>query len=247
MAADTAIAILGTGDMGRAFGLRLAGLGYRVIYGSRAPESDGVRELVAATGHGATATHSADAARAADVVVVALPWQPIDALLDELGDLPGKIVIDLTWPENVVDDDGYDRIVADVSAAEKIQRRLAGARVVKAFGTTGSNVVLDPRVAGGTVSIPIASDHRGAKERVAGLAVELGFDPVDAGPLRMARNIEAMMELYMVPLFQGRDISWEFHFRRTDHWARAPYSGGEVGDERPPAVDAGDLAEFPPN
>lgn len=239
------IAILGTGDMGDSFGPRLAALGYRVIYGSRNPDSERVRKLVADTGDRATAAGNADAAEAADIVLFALPWQAVDPIVASLGDMRGKIIIDMTWPENVVDEDGYDRIVAETSAAERIQESLPEAMVVKAFGTTGSNVIDDPAVAGGPVSIPIASDHRHAKEVTARIAAELGLDPVDAGPLRMARNIEAMMELYMVPFYQGRDVTWEFHFRRTNHWSCSPYTGGEIGDDRPPVVDAGNLAEFP--
>lgn len=239
------IAVLGTGDMGDSFGPRLAGLGYTVIYGSRDPESDRVKALVEATGHGATAAVNAEAAMAADIVLLALPWRAVEPVVASLGEMTGKIIIDMTWPENVIDEDGYDRMVVATSAAEQIQARLPAARVVKAFGTTGSNVIDDPAVAGGPVSIPIASDHRRAKEVTARIAAELGLDPVDAGPLRFARNIEAMMELYMVPFYQGRETTWEFYFRRTNTWTCNPYTGGEVGDSRPPVEDAGNLADFP--
>lgn len=243
--AKETIAVLGTGDMGDSFGPRLAALGYRVVYGTRRPESERVRSLVEATGNGATAAAYPAAAEVADIVLLALPWQPMEQIVAGLGDMAGKIVIDMTWPENIIDDDGYDRIVVETSGAEQIQAWLPEAMVVKAFGTTGSNVIDDPSVAGGPVSIPIASDHRHAKEVTARIAAELGLDPVDAGPLRMARNIEAMMELYMVPFYQGRDTSWEFYIRRTNHWHCQPYTGGEIGDDRPPVVDAGNLAEFP--
>ena len=76
-------------------------------------------------------------------------------------------------------------------------------------------------------------------------ALELGLDPVDAGPLRMARNIEAMMALYMVPLTQGRGAGWEFYFRRTNFWPCNEYTGGEEVDAGIPTSDAGNLAEFP--
>lgn len=239
------IAVLGTGDMADSFGPRLAALGYRVIYGSRTPASERVRALTEATGNAASAAPNADAARSADIVLLALPWQAVEPIIKNLGDMRDKVIIDLTWPENVIDDDGYDRMIVETSGAEQIQAWLPDAMVVKAFGTTGSNVIDDPTIAGGPVSIPIASDHRRAKETAARIAAELGLDPVDAGPLRMARSIEAMMELYMVPLYQGRDTSWEFYFRRTNTWSCDPYSGGEMGDDRPPVVDADDLAEFP--
>jgi hypothetical protein len=68
------------------------------------------------------------------------------------------------------------------------------------------------------VTIPIASDHRDAKERVARLISELDLDPVDFGPLRMARSIEAMAIIYMIPLIRHQDAEWVFYFRRNTDW-----------------------------
>ena len=73
-----------------------------------------------------------------------------------------------------------------------IQNWNRGAKVVKAFGTPGSNAIDDSSTLGGAVSVPIASDDQEAKETEAAIAAELGFDPIDAGPLRMARTIEAI-------------------------------------------------------
>ncbi len=239
------IAILGTGDMGDSFGPRLAELGYEVVYGSRNPNSKKVVALVEKTGNGASATTNDMAARKADIVFLALPWGPMEQIIKSLGDMEGKTIIDLSWPENEVADDGYFQMTVETSGAELIQGWIPKAMVVKAFGTTGTNVIDDPNDAGGPVTIPIASDHRNAKEVTARIAAELGFDPVDAGPLRMARNIEAMMELYMVPLTQGRGAGWEFYFRRTNYWMCNQYTGGEEIDTGVPTSDAGNLADIP--
>jgi len=239
------IAILGTGDMGDSFGPRLAELGYTVVYGSRHPDSEKVTALLHRTGHGATATNSVEAAQGADIVILALPWAPLEGLLGSLGDMQGKTIIDLTWPQSIVADDGYHQMTIKPSGAEVIQNWLPKAMVVKAFGTTGTNVIDNPDDAGGLVSIPIASDHREAKETTARLASELGLDPVDAGPLRMARNIEAMMELYMVPHLQGRDVGWEFYFRRSNYWQCHPYSGGEDVSSGLTEEDFENLARMP--
>jgi hypothetical protein len=161
------------------------------------------------------------------------------------GDMEGKTIIDLSWPEYEYGEDGYFQITAEPSGAEIIQRWIPKASVVKAFGTTGTNVIDDPNDAGGAVTIPIASDHRHAKEVTARLAAELGFDPVDASPLRMARNIEAMMALYMIPHTQERDTGWEFYFRRTNYWMCNQYTGGEETDGGIPISDAGNLADIP--
>jgi hypothetical protein len=90
------------------------------------------------------------------------------------------------------------------------------------------------------VTIPVASNRRDAKERVAQMVDELGFDPVDFGPLRMARLIEALQTIYMIPLLQGRTEEWEFYFRRNAHWVC-----GWPDDWSDPVVDADELAEIP--
>ena len=239
------IAVLGTGDMGDSFGPRFADLGYRVIYGSRSPHSERVVNLVNSTGHDASADTYADAAAAADIVLVAVASHTVEQIIDGLGELNGKVIIDLNWPPTRIADDGYEERLTDISIAERIQEMRPKAMVVKAFGTMASNVIDDPQVAGGPVTAPIASNHRQAKETVARLAAELGLDPVDAGPLRMARHLESLMMLYMIPHNQGRQEGWDFYFRRSNYWACNTYSGGELDEAGPPVVDAGNLAEFP--
>jgi hypothetical protein len=117
--------------------------------------------------------------------------------------------------------------------------------VVKAFLTLGSNVIDDPSTASGPVTVPIASDHRIAKEKTAKMAAELGLDPVDAGPLRFARNIEAMAELMLVPYSQGRDEAWDFYFRRTNYFVCNTYEGDGAEDGSLPVLAADNLADMP--
>lgn len=245
MAVKETVAVLGTGDMGDSFGPRLAKLGYRVIYGSRSPSSNRVRKLVELTGNSAFATTQRDAAQQADIVLLALPWPAMETVVQNLGDLDGKILIDLSWPPVRIAEDGFEQITIDTSAAELIQGWNPDAHVVKAFLTIGSNVIDDPSYAGGAVSIPIASDHRRAKEKVGQMAAELGLDPVDAGPLRFARNIEAMTELMLVPYAQGRDAGWNFYFRRTNYYVCNAYEGDGSDVESAPTVDSGNLAQMP--
>ena len=239
------IAVLGTGDMGDSFGPRLAALGYRIIYGSRSPNSNKVRDLVERTGHAASATTAEAATQQADIILLALPWPAIEKVVQGLGDLDGKILIDISWPPTRYADDGFEEIAIDTSAAELIQSWQPGAYVVKAFLTIGSNVIDDPTFAGGPVSIPIASNYRRAKEKVGQLAAQLGLDPVDVGPLRFARNIEAMTELMLVPYAQGRDEGWNFYFRRTNYFVCNAYEGDGSNNTPPRTIDAGNLAEMP--
>lgn len=239
------IALIGTGDFGNSFGPRLAALGYPIVYGSRNPESDKVKALLKKTGHGSTATTQKEAAQQGDIVMLLLPWPAMETITQNLGDMSGKVMIDVSWPPVKLTDDGYYVVTIETSSAEMIQGWNPGAMVVKAFGTLGSNIVDDPLMAGGLVTVPIASDYAIAKEKTAALAIALGLDPVDAGPLHMARNLEAMMLLYYIPHVQGREMGWEFYFRRINYWKCNKYvpEGGE--EEWGSAVNASDMADIP--
>jgi NADPH-dependent F420 reductase len=185
------IAMIGTGNVGAALGRRFAANGHEVIYGSRDPSAADVRALVAATGRGATAASQAEAAREADIVVLAVPWTAAESVVRGLGDLRGKIVVDPTNPRMTASD-GFADYPVDGSNAERIARIAPGAQVVKAFSTLGAETMLDPSLARGPVTVPIVGDDRAAKERVAALAREIGLEAVDVGPLRHARIVEGL-------------------------------------------------------
>ena len=189
-AADT-VAMIGTGNVGAALGRRFAEHGHKIVYGSRDPSAADVAELVAVTGHGASATTQAEAAAQADIVVLAVPWRAAEDVVRALPDLRGKIIVDPTNPR-VMASDGFADYPMDESNAERIARLAPGAQVVKAFSTLGFETMLDPKVAGGPVTLPIVGDDRAAKERVAVLAREIGLEAVDVGPLRHARIIEGL-------------------------------------------------------
>jgi NADPH-dependent F420 reductase len=190
-AAAETIAMIGTGNVGAALGRRFAENGHKVIYGSRNPSAADVRELVAATGNGAAAVAPAEAAREADIVVLAVPWTAAEDVVRGLGNLSGKIVVDPTNPRVVASDGFVDYPIED-SNAERIAKLAPGAQVVKAFSTLGAETMLDPSLARGPVTVPIVGDDRAAKERVATLAREIGLEAVDVGPLRHARIIEGL-------------------------------------------------------
>lgn len=234
------VAVIGTGDMGDTLGPRFAGLGYRVIYGSRDPQSEKVQALVARTGHAASAAAPAGAAAEADIVVLAVPWPAMETVAQKLGKLDGKIVIDISMPFKQ-GEDGYPEPLLQTSSAEMIQKWNPGARVVKTFATMGSGIIDQPRSAGGTISLPIASDDKAAKEKVAGIVKAMGLDPVDFGPLRMAREIETLQQIYMIPLVQNRPWNWEFHFLRATQYG-CYLSGNHNAESATPAFDADNLA-----
>ena len=233
------VGIIGTGDMGDSLGPRFAELGYTVVYGSRNPDSEKSRNLVKKTGKNASVTTQKEAAQAGDIVVLVVPWPAMETVAQNLGSLDGKIVIDPSMPSDQ-GEDGYPASMVETSSAELIQSWNPGARVVKAFATLASYVIDDPDVVGGPVTVPIASDDREAKEKVGRIVASMGLDPVDAGPLRMSRELEALQRIYMIPLFQRRTAAWEPYFRRSSFWECL-----WADDYSEPVRDADNLANLP--
>ena len=135
-----------------------------------------------------------------------------------LGNLDGKIAIDVSFPHRQAED-GYPESRVATSSAELIQEWNPGVKVVK-WSLPTSYYIDNPLELGahGPTNL-IAADDRGAKEVVARMSYEIGQDPIDAGPLRMSREIEGLIRLFMVPLYQRRDFSWEVMLRRSDFLA----------------------------
>jgi predicted dinucleotide-binding enzyme len=109
--------------------------------------------------------------------------------------LSGKVVVDITNPVN----DTMDGLVtpADGSAAQELAAAAPGARVVKAFNTTFAGTLTEGEVAGEPLDVFIAGDDDEAKATVAQLARDAGLRPIDAGPLKRARELEAAGLLHM--------------------------------------------------
>ena len=204
-----AVAIVGTGDVGAALGVSWGTLGHPIIYGSRVPNSSETRELVARSG-AARAVASAEAARHADIVVLALPFDAALELVPRMGDLSGKILID---PMNALKFDRERREI-DVYAdrlAEQIQALAPGAHVVKALNATNARNMTPDREFDRPISVPVAGDDREAKRTVMRLVEELNLDAVDVGPLFNARYVEAMAPLYVhMNFFERPDGGFEY-------------------------------------
>lgn len=200
-AADAAlaakIAVIGTGNVGAALGPEFAALGHTIVYGSRTPNEQDVKELVAKTGHGATATTQAEAVKGADIVVLAVPGNLAVEITKSLGDLSGKIILDPTNVVNRNTSDGYaDYGLPNGSNAERIQAAAPNAKVVKAFNTLNWTKMVDPQSSGGPVSIPIVGNDAAARATVAELVKGIGLEPVDLGPLRFANTLEEMLVIW---------------------------------------------------
>jgi 8-hydroxy-5-deazaflavin:NADPH oxidoreductase len=209
-----AIAILGTGRMGKALGKGWATVGHPIIYGSRNPDDARVQSLVNETGSQASVLSPRDAASKATFVVFALPWNAVPDMLPTLGALADKIVLDPMNALKIVD--GYPQPLPDLhtSVGEQLQAWLPKARVVKAFNTPAVRSIVDPKRFDGPISVALAGADAEAKSRVATLVSELGLEPADTGPLIAARYLEGMMRLSLGYLFHSKmQKSFEFYLR----------------------------------
>ncbi|HVY65366.1 MAG TPA: NAD(P)-binding domain-containing protein [Gammaproteobacteria bacterium] len=191
------IAVIGSGNVATALGPGFAAQGHTIVYGSRNPNEQKVKDLVAKTGHGATATTQNEAVKGADIVVLAVPGTAAEQVVKSLGDLSGKIILD---PTNRVDrntSDGYFNYgLATGSNAELVQAAQPKAHVVKAFNTLNVKQMTDPQSAGGPISIPIVGDDAKSRAVVAELVKGMHLEPVDLGPLRYARVLEEMLVIW---------------------------------------------------
>ncbi|MCU0246275.1 MAG: NADPH-dependent F420 reductase [Bryobacter sp.] len=205
------IGIIGAGNVGGTLGTRWAAAGHEVVFSSRTPDSAEMKDLVAKAGPKARAASVAEAAAAADVLLVATPWPATREAVESAGSLAGKIVIDATNPL-LPGLAGLDPGNTS-SGGELVAQWAAGARVVKAFNTVGFNVMANPAFDGAQAVLFYCGDDKEAKAVVRGLATELGFDAQDAGPLKQARVLEPFallwISLAMVHGY-GREIGFQF-------------------------------------
>jgi NADPH-dependent F420 reductase len=179
------IAIVGTGKMGRGFASALAPH-HEVIVGSRDPER--ARATSSKTG-AARGVSYPEAVADADVVILTVPWEAMDDVLPRLGDVSGKIVVDVSYPYRKQERQALE----GSSTAEEIQKRLPDARVLKGWNHVHARHLTSPEVDGIAASVLIAGDDPAAKDVVFGLARDMGFHPVDVGPLKATRELERLV------------------------------------------------------
>jgi len=203
------IAIIGTGNVGQALAVGWTSKGHQVIFGSRDPAGEKAQAAVAATDGKATAQREQAAVQAAEVVVLAVPWDATETVVKGLGDLAGKTLIDATNPIGP----GFQLAVGkDNSGAELIQSWAPHARVVKAFNSTGAENMRNPIYNGEPTSMFICGDDAAAKAIVKTLAEDLGFAVTDTGGLATARYLEplAMVWIHLaIVQKQGRNIAFK--------------------------------------
>ena len=189
------VTIIGTGNMGRGIATRLLAGDHSVtLLGTETAKA----EALAGELSGDVRAGQVGDPLVGDVVVLAV-WYPaaVDDILSRYGDqLDGKVVVDITNP---IDVDAFEPLELEAgSAAQEIAAKAPSAKVVKAFNTTFAGTLVAGEVAGHPLDVLIASDADDAKQTVSRIVTDAGLRPIDAGPLRRARELEALGYLHMV-------------------------------------------------
>jgi predicted dinucleotide-binding enzyme len=148
-----------------------------------------------------------EAATNADALLLAVHWSRVDDVLKQTGDLSGQVIVTCSLPMNA---DDTKLAVADTSSgAEALARKVRKAKVVSAFSTVPSEVLFDvfgaKRRRRRRPSLLYCGNDRAAKDIAATLIRAVGFDPVDAGPLKTARYLEPFALAMAQLAYEGDD------------------------------------------
>ena len=199
------VGILGSGLMGGKLGTIFARAGHAVVF-SYSRRQETLKALARDAGETARAGTPREAAQEADALLLAVHWSRLDDVLAQAGDLSGKVIVTCSLPMNA---ENTDLVVAHTSSgAEALAKRVPKARVVCAFNTVPSEVlfgVFEARRKARRPSLVYCGDDTAGKTIAAGLARDVGFDPVDAGPLRIARYTEPFALLVAQLAYEGKD------------------------------------------
>ena len=203
------IGILGSGLMGGKLGTIFARAGHEVVF-SYARTKGKLEKLARDAGGNARAGTPAEAARDADAVLLAVHWTRVDDVLKQAGDLSGKVVVTCSLPMKA-DDSGLV-VGLTSSGAEELAKKLPKSRLVSAFNTLPSEVFFGVFEAGGgrreagrgdRPSCAYCGEDAGAKKVAAQLISDVGFEPIDVGPWRIARYTEPFALLMGQIAYEG--------------------------------------------
>ncbi len=211
------VGILGSGLMGGKLGTLFARAGHDVVF-SYARSEQKLKRLARDAQGNARAGTPGDAARESDVLLLAVHWSRVDDVLEQAGDVSGKVIVSCSLPMNA-DDTGLV-IAHNSSGAEALAQKVPKARVVSAFNTVPSEVLLGvfaARRKAKRPSLVYCGDDANSKKTAAELIRDVGFDPVDAGPLRIARYTEPFALLVAQLAYEGDEgpeLAYRFEWSR---------------------------------
>ncbi len=197
------ISIIGTGDMGMNLTKQLALAGYEVFLGSRDPNKV-KKQIISLQGnvHGGT---NEEAIIFGDIIIPAIPFPQVLDILKQYNSLDDKIVIDITNPVKI-------ELEKNTSAAEEIEKVISNTKIVKAFNTIFTSILkTSPQFGNEKANLFICGNDEESKKLVAEIGMKLGYEPIDVGPLKVARYLEslALFEIHL-----GKYLNnWEIAFK----------------------------------
>jgi 8-hydroxy-5-deazaflavin:NADPH oxidoreductase len=212
------IGILGSGLMGGKLGTIFARAGHEVVF-SYARSEQKLKRLARDANGKARAGTPLEASQEADAVLLAVHWSRIKDVLNQTGDLSGKVIVTCSLPMN---DDNTELVVAHTSSgAEELAKTIPKARVVAAFNTVPSEVlfgVYEAKRKASRPSLVYYGDDESGKSVAIELIRDVGFDPEDAGPLWIGRYAEPFAMLVAQLAYEGKggpELAYRFErFRK---------------------------------
>ena len=199
------IGILGSGLMGAKLGTIFGRAGHEVVF-SYARSAKKLEKLARDAGKSAHAATVREAAQDADALLLAVHWLRVDDVLEQAGDVAGKVIVSCSLPMNA---DNTELVIAHTSSgAEALAKKAPKAQVVSAFNTVPSEVlfgVYQGRRKANRPSLVYCGDDAPSKKVAAILIRDVGFEPVDAGSLRIARYTEPFALLVAQLAYEGKD------------------------------------------
>lgn len=209
------IGIIGAGDVGGTLGMRWRQKGHEIKFGIRNRQSQNVQNLIQLDKN-LEFGEIRETVEFGDVIVFAVPWTSVEETILKAGNLTDKILID---PTNPITPDLKGLSLGNSSAAEKISNLAKSTKVVKAFNMIGAqtldNLIFDSQRA----DLFICGDDSHAKQIVRELAIDIGFDVIDVGPLANARMLEYLALLWIELAFRqqlGPNIAFKLLRRKAD-------------------------------
>jgi NADPH-dependent F420 reductase len=207
------ISIIGTGRLGSTLGKIWAHKGHTIMFGSHDPQK--AKKLANSIGPNVKGGSYEEASKFSDVIILAVPWSGAKESIKISGDLKGKIIVDSTT--TAAPHLGGSSIIISPSAAEKVAKWAVGAKVIKAVHTIGVESLNKVLFGSQQASLFVCGDDFEAKSKVKQLGIDLGFEVIDAGPLRNARLIEPLAKLWIELAYNqgmGTDIAFKLLRRR---------------------------------